>query len=282
MRLRFEPGKIKPTPHEQSSGPATRSTVSSPRNSVVRYLWRLANHLSDRFVGRLYLPLDKVLPIPSADEPAAVFRHQPAARRFERALARVQPLVTRYGYGAVALAVFAEGIGIPLPGQTLLIATSLEAAVGRLNIGLTLVIVTLAAALGNSAGYLLGRWGGRTVFNKLKVNTERQQRIDKFFQRRGGLVILIARFVDGLRQLNGIVAGVLRMPWWTFTAYNLAGAILWTFAWGMGAYYLERDIHLIAGSVQRHRIVLFVLAGVAVIALLIYLLRPGKESRGLG
>jgi membrane protein DedA with SNARE-associated domain len=274
MGLRFETRESKRKPDIEFLSPGMR-TASSRRSSVVDICggWRVICLIV--LFGTL-CPVGQFTAYGSADDPAAVSQHQRGSRRFARAVAKVQPLVMRYGYGAAALAVFAEGMGVPLPGQTLLIATALEAALGRLNIILTLVIITLAAALGNSAGYAIGRWGGRTVLNKLNVNAERQQRLDEFFKRRGGLVILVARFVDGLRQLNGVVAGISRMPWWTFTAYNIAGAILWTFAWGLGAYYLERDIHIIAGVFQRHRRALFVLATAAVIALLIYLLRHGK------
>ena len=218
----------------------------------------------------------------SAEDSTGVPQHQTGLRGFERAIARVQPLIARYGYGAAALAAFVEGIGIPLPGQTLLIATALEAAMGRLSISLTLVIVTFAGTLGNSAGYAIGRWGGRTVLNKLQVNVGRQERLDAFFKRRGGLVILIARFIDGLRQLNGIVAGISRMPWWTFTAYNVAGAILWTFTWGLGAFYLGRDIHRIAGAAQRHHKALFFIGAVALVGLVVCLLRRSTESKGTG
>jgi membrane protein DedA with SNARE-associated domain len=189
---------------------------------------------------------------------------------FERYVARAQPLLERYGYGVVAAAVMAEGVGIPPPGQTLLIAGALEAAKGRINIMWLLFLVTAAATIGNSFGYAIGRWGGRTVLNKLKINPSRQQRFDDNFHRRGGVVILLARFVDGLRQFNGIIAGVMRMPWWTFTAYNAAGALLWTCAWGLGTYYLDRDIHLIAGLFHRHG---YVLSATAVIVLLVFLLR---------
>jgi len=194
-------------------------------------------------------------------------------RRFERSIARVQPLLQRYGYGAAFLFVMAEGIGIPTPGQTLLMASALEAAAGRMNIALLLILVTTAATVGNSIGYVIGRWGGRVVLEKFKVNLERQQRLEDLFQRRGGVVILLARFLDGLRQLNGIVAGVLRMPWWTFTIYNVAGAILWTCAWGLGTYYLGRDIHVIAAFFLRHRRLLLALGITAFIALVVYLLR---------
>ncbi len=190
---------------------------------------------------------------PSGASVPADHQQSAAVQRFERSLARVQPLLQRYGYGAAFAAVMAEGMGIPTPGQTLLMAGALEAAQGRMSIALLLFLVTTAATLGNSVGYAIGRWGGRVALDKLKVNPQRQQHLDDLFKRRGGVVILLARFLDGLRQLNGIVAGVLRMPWWTFTAYNVAGAVLWTCAWGLGTYYLGRDIHFIAAFFHRHR-----------------------------
>jgi membrane protein DedA with SNARE-associated domain len=209
---------------------------------------------------------------------AADHQQSAAVRRFERSLARVQPLLQRYGYGAAFAAVMAEGMGIPTPGQTLLMAGALEAAEGRMSIALLVILVTTAATLGNSVGYAIGRWGGRAALNKLKVNPQRQQHLDDLFKRHGGVVILLARFLDGLRQLNGIVAGVLRMPWWTFTAYNVAGAVLWTCAWGLGTYYLGRDIHFIAAFFHRHRPLLLVLGAIAFVALLVYLLRSRKVS----
>jgi len=209
---------------------------------------------------------------------AADHQQSAAVRRFERSLARVQPLLQRYGYGAAFAAVMVEGLGIPTPGQTLLMAGALEAAEGRMSIALLLILVTTAATVGNSIGYAIGRWGGRAALDKLKVNPQRQQRLDDLFKRRGGVVILLARFLDGLRQLNGIVAGVLQMPWWTFTAYNVAGAVLWTCSWGLGTYYLGRDIHFIAAFFHQHRPLLLVLGGVAFAALLVYLLRSRKVS----
>jgi membrane protein DedA with SNARE-associated domain len=201
-----------------------------------------------------------------------------AVQDFERSLAKVQPLLERYGYGAAFATVMAEGMGIPTPGQTLLMAGAVDAAQGRMNIVLLVFLVTTAATLGNSIGYALGRWGGRVALYKLRVNPQRQQYLDDLFKRRGGVVILLARFIDGLRQLNGIVAGVMRMPWWTFTAYNIGGAILWTCVWGLGTYYLGRDIHVIAGFFHRHGWLLYVLGVIAFVALVVYLLRFRRKS----
>jgi membrane protein DedA with SNARE-associated domain len=200
-------------------------------------------------------------------------------RRFERSLRNVQPLLQRYGYGAAFAAVLVEGMGVPTPGQTLLMAAAVEAAEGRMSIGLLLLVVTTAAVFGNSIGYAIGRWGGRAALNKLKVNTQRQQRLDDLFRRRGGVVVLLARFLDGLRQLNGIAAGVLQMPWWTFTAYNIAGAILWTCAWGLGTYFLGRDIHFLAAFFHKHSGWLYAV-GVGILALLVFYLLRSRKSVG--
>ena len=118
-------------------------------------------------------------------------------RRFEHSLAKVQPLLDRYGYGAAVGATMLEGMGIPAPGQTLLMASALEASKGRMNIVVLVICVAAAAATGNSIGYAGGRWGGRVVLSRLRVNSKRQHHLDDLFRRRGGIVILVARFLDG-------------------------------------------------------------------------------------
>jgi membrane protein DedA with SNARE-associated domain len=205
--------------------------------------------------------------------PGSEYHYGPPVDTFEHSLAKVQPLLDRYGYAAAFAANMAEGMGIPMPGQILLILGALAATKGQMNITLLLFFVLVGTIFGNSIGYAIGRWGGRAVLEKLKVNPQRQRRCEEVFAERGGLVILLARFLDGLRQLNGIVAGVTRMPWGKFTAYNIAGALLWTCAWGLGAYYFGQDIHVIAAFFHRHRRLLYVLSATAFVALMLYLLR---------
>ena len=197
-------------------------------------------------------------------------------------LARVQPLLDRYGYGAVALAVGAEGAGIPTPGQTLLIAAAVDAAAHpRLQIGWLLLVAFLAAALGNSVGYLIGRVGGRALLRRLRVDPRHLARVEAAFDRWGGWLIAGARFFDGLRQLNGIAAGILEMPWWRFTGFNLLGAALWVGFWGLGFYYLEAHLHGILALVRRSNP--WVLAGtltVLALALVLLWLRVRRTAPG--
>lgn len=193
-------------------------------------------------------------------------------------LAKVKPLLDRYGYAAVFIAVMIEGCGIPAPGQTLLMAGSLAAASKQMNIWLLLTVAVAAAILGNTMGYFLGRWGGRAILKKFRVNEKRMIRVEQLFSRYGGMVILFARFLDGLRQLNGIVAGILEMPWWHFTLFNVAGAFLWTFFWGLGLFYLDENIYLFHVALQHLGILIPALVVLSLILLIIYLLRRQNDN----
>jgi membrane protein DedA with SNARE-associated domain len=198
----------------------------------------------------------------------------PLLRDIEKGVARVEPWLQRYGYGAVFVAVGVEGFGIPAPGQTILEAGSAVSASAnaRLRIGWILVVAFLAAALGNTLGYLIGRSGGRHLFLRLRIDPRHLDRIEGQFARYGGWLILFARFFDGPRQLNGIAAGILEMPWDRFTLYNLLGAALWVCFWGLGVYYLDLHLDHVVAVIRRINpgVAIATLTGLAALAALIW------------
>jgi len=199
-------------------------------------------------------------------------------RDLEQALAKVQPLLDRYGYPAVFLAIMVEGMGLLAPGQTLLIAAAVSAARGGLNIVWVLIVAGVAAMVGNTLGYLIGLWGGRPLLRKIKVNERHLHKMEGYFTRYGRGLVLIARFFDGLRQLNGIVAGMLKMPWQVFMTFNILGAILWTGVWGLGTYFLEKEIASFHLSFQKIEPWVAAVCVLSFVALLVYLLRRGRKK----
>jgi membrane protein DedA with SNARE-associated domain len=230
---------------------------------------------------------------PGPARPVAAPEHQPVKvpasqakpfePRLEQAMARVRPLLHRYGYAALFLTVMVEGCGVFAPGQTVLIAAALTAAQGNLNIVWVMIWAFGAAVLGNSLGYLLGRWGGRALLARFKVRQDRLARLEGYFGRYGRGVVLMARFFDGLRQLNGIVAGLLKMPWGVFTTVNVLGAVLWTGVWGLGAYFLDKEIHAYHGAYRLIEPWVLAFTLLAGLALLVYLFRyrhPKKPRAG--
>lgn len=148
-------------------------------------------------------------PSASSVKPTESFLHRLLGDT-QHEIAAVGPWLDRYGYGAVFAAVGVEGLGIPAPGQTLLITGTVTAATQTdFHISLLLLTAFLAAILGSSLGYLIGRRGGRALLRRFRVDERHLQRVEQGFSRYGGWLIVVGRFFDGLRQLNGIAAGIL-------------------------------------------------------------------------
>ena len=155
-----------------------------------------------------------------------------------------------WGYLAVGGFLFFEDFGVPLPGETMLIAASLYAGAGHLNIWLVGVVAFLAAVLGDNVGYFIGRSGGRDLVLKYGkvafVTPDRLDRAEAFFTRHGGKIVFIARFVEGLRQLNGVIAGIVEMPWRRFVLFNMLGAGVWVAFWSSVGYFAGNNVEKIA------------------------------------
>jgi membrane protein DedA with SNARE-associated domain len=197
------------------------------------------------------------------------------------ALALVAPYLDRYGYAAVMVALLLESFGLPLPGETMLIAGAALAAEGGLRLAPLLACAWLAAVLGDNIGFAIGRFGGRRLIlrygGRIGITDGRLARVEGFFHRYGGEVVLIARFFAVVRQLNGLVAGTAGMRWWRFLAYNAAGAALWVAAWGLGVYYFGQSLgHVVA----RIHGLGYALGAAALVAIVAGIVAHARRSKG--
>ena len=186
-------------------------------------------------------------------------------------LAHLAPLLEDHGYLAVGVLVCLDNGGIPVPGQTILVAAAVYAGTGRLDFAGVLAVAVAAAVVGDSLGYLIGRAGGRAFVHRwgryVLLTPARLERAEDFFGRHGGAVVTWARFVDVLRQTNGIIAGTVGMPWRRFMAFNVLGAALWAGTWGGLGYAAGANIGAIYGAVARSQIVVLAVVGVLVVGL---------------
>ena len=152
----------------------------------------------------------------------------------------LEPIVTHYGYFAVGGLLFVEDFGIPVPGETTLITAAIFAGLGNLNIFVVIITALLACFIGDNTGYLIGRYGGYPLIERygkyVFLTPQRFASAESFFSRNGHKVVFIARFINGLREANGIIAGVTRMKWRQFAVYNFAGALLWVVTWSSIGY----------------------------------------------
>jgi membrane protein DedA with SNARE-associated domain len=200
-------------------------------------------------------------------------------------LATLAGPLEQYGLWAIFVLVLLEDFGIPVPGETVLIAGAVYAGSGRLNIVAVGVVGFVAAVLGDNIGYAIGRFGGHAVVLRwgryVGMTAERLDKAQDFFNRHGGKIITIARFIEGLRQANGIIAGIIEMRWLKFVAFNALGAALWVGTWVTLGYFAGQHIATIYHYITQYSFYLLIVLAVAFVGYVVYRLRK-RERAGRG
>lgn len=187
----------------------------------------------------------------------------------------------RYGYWAVFFGVMAENIGVPVPGETVLLFAGFLAYQGRLHILPTVVTSIAGATAGAVFGYWIGWHGGTPLANRLLRRFPRFARKyeggQKTLLKYGRWAVFAARFITGLRVFVALIAGVVRMPFSTFLFFTFAGAVCWSVVIGYLGFLFGSSWARLVGVMGRiDRIVLLTLAGGAVVAIVVYVVRRRK------
>jgi membrane protein DedA with SNARE-associated domain len=154
----------------------------------------------------------------------------------------VVQFITSHGLALLFLVVMLESFGLPLPGETALIAFAVLAAEGHYSIAWVIALAAAAAIVGDNLGYwVLGRWGGRALFERWRWLSRYSGRVlpvaEGLMRRHGGKTVFFGRFVTVLRYTAAWVAGLGKMEWWRFLFWNALGGIAWATLVGLVAYY---------------------------------------------
>jgi membrane-associated protein len=153
--------------------------------------------------------------------------------------------VSHIGYPLLFLLVMAESGGVPVPGETALIAGAVLASQGRLELGVVIPLAAAAAIVGDNVGYAIGRNGGRWLLERPgRFHRQRLQVLETgepFFERHGPKAVFFGRFLLALRVWASWLAGATRMRWRSFLLWNALGGICWATAVGLVAYLLGRS-----------------------------------------
>lgn len=190
----------------------------------------------------------------------------------------------------VAAVIFAESgllIGFFLPGDSLLFTTGflIHAGVLNVNIHVAVLILFVAAALGDSVGYWFGRKAGGRIFTKPDARLFKQeyiQRAQVFYEKHGGKTIIIARFIPIVRTFAPIVAGASNMAYNRFLTFNIVGALLWTggityIGYGLGGVFESMGIEI--DHILLPMIAVIIL--ISVLPAIIHLIRDKKMRKSL-
>jgi membrane protein DedA with SNARE-associated domain len=189
------------------------------------------------------------------------------------ALAHLEPVLDWGGYWMLALLVALDNILIPVPGQTMLIVAAVYAGTGRMNVLGVALVGWAAATVAAEAAYSLGRWQGTSLVHRygryVFLTEARYARAEEYYRRRGEWIVLVARFVDVLRQTNGVLAGVNHLPRHRFSTANAVGAAAWTAVWTALGYTAGSDIGPLYREALRYQLWLLAAVALVIVALLI-------------
>src|SRR6185312_14572801 len=179
-------------------------------------------------------------------------------------------LFRTYGYGLLFLVVGLESLGVPVPGETALVAAAALAARGHMKIALVVAVAAAAAIIGDAAGYWIGRRGGIAFVRRFgtffRMDDAKLAHVRRFFERHGAKTVFFGRFIALLRTWAALFAGMGEMPYAQFTLYNASGGIIWAAVFGTVGYLFGRNlvrIQNIVGDASWALAAVIVVAGVA-------------------
>lgn len=183
----------------------------------------------------------------------------------------VEHLVTSLGYWAVFTLVAAESLGIPLPGETVLIAAGAYAGSGHsLSPWLIFAVAATAVIIGDNIGYWVGAKGGyrllRRYGNRVRIDERKLKAGRYIFDRHGAKVVFLGRFVSVLRTYAALLAGTNRMQWRRFSLANASGGVLWAGIYTLASYEAGKSLRHLNGTID------VALAGAAVLTMFVVVL----------
>jgi membrane protein DedA with SNARE-associated domain len=188
-------------------------------------------------------------------------------------------LFARYGYAVVFGGVLLENTGLPVPGETALLAGAALAHYGQLSLGRVIVAAIAGAILGDNLGFLIGRRGGRRIAERhgwrVGLTPERLVEFDRFFERHGPKTVFAARFITGLRVVGAVLAGGSGMKWPVFLFYNATGAVVWCTVIAAAGYSLAYSWETLERWIGRTGL----LALVVLVAMGVFALMRARRNR---
>jgi membrane protein DedA with SNARE-associated domain len=187
-------------------------------------------------------------------------------------------LLLEHGLILLFALVAMESAGVPLPGETALIAAAILAERGHYSIVAVVVVAAAAAIAGDNVGYWIGRKGGRALLRRAPLIHAYAERAlppsERFFRRHGAKTVFFGRFIAILRVTAAWVAGISRMPWWRFLLWNAAGGIVWAVLVAVVAYVFGRAA---ADAIGRYG--LFGAAAIVVVGVIVFVVLKVWRNR---
>ncbi|WP_161489052.1 MULTISPECIES: DedA family protein [unclassified Vibrio] len=191
----------------------------------------------------------------------------------------MKPLLEQYGYLALVVSIFLEGLGIPMPGQSLMIAASLLASEQVMSLTLVATVSWLSCFLGNTCGYLLGYYFENWLDKKGYVSGPKMQKLQSTIQTYGSACLVISRFIEGMKQFMPLACGIAKMPRREFLFGNALASTVWVAVFSLLTHFAFEHLSELSTLYTHYRFIVWALAALLFGALIMWILKRRKAKR---
>ncbi len=192
-------------------------------------------------------------------------------------LMAMKPLLEQYGYLALIVSIFLEGIGIPMPGQSLMIAASIISSEHVMNLSLVMVVSWLSCFFGNTCGYLIGYYFEGWLDKKGYISGPKMQKLQSTIQKYGPACLVVSRFVEGMKQFMPLACGIAKMPRKEFLFGNALATTIWVAVFSLLTNFAFEHLSVLSQFYTDHRYVVWSSAAL-LFSLMIFALLKRKKA----
>ncbi|PIB17898.1 hypothetical protein B853_02838 [Vibrio rotiferianus CAIM 577 = LMG 21460] len=192
-------------------------------------------------------------------------------------LMAMKPLLEQYGYLALIVSIFLEGIGIPMPGQSLMIAASIISSEHVMNLSLVMIVSWLSCFFGNTCGYLIGYYFEGWLDKKGYISGPKMQKLQSSIQRYGPACLVVSRFVEGMKQFMPLACGIAKMPRKEFLLGNALATTIWVAVFSLLTNFAFEHLSVLSQFYTEHRYLIWSSAAL-LFSLMIFALLKRKKA----
>ncbi|WP_045419317.1 DedA family protein [Vibrio jasicida] len=189
----------------------------------------------------------------------------------------MKPLLEQYGYLALIVSIFLEGIGIPMPGQSLMIAASIISSEHVMNLSLVMIVSWLSCFLGNTCGYLVGYYFEGWLDKKGYISGPKMQKLQSTIQKYGPACLVVSRFVEGMKQFMPLACGIAKMSRKEFLLGNALATTIWVAVFSLLTNFAFEHLSVLSQFYTEHRYVVWSSAAL-LFSLMIFALLKRKKA----
>ncbi len=190
----------------------------------------------------------------------------------------MKPLLEEYGYLALIVSIFLEGVGVPMPGQSLLIAASIISTEQVMNLSTVMIVSWLSCFLGNTCGYLIGYYFEGWLDRKGYISGPKIARLQYAIHKYGPACLIVSRFVEGMKQFMPLACGVAKMPRREFLLGNALAATIWVLVFSLLTNYAFENLSSLGNIYRQYKYFVWIIAAALFVWMVLALIKRKKAK----